>query len=308
MKSIDILKDAGMLSFITTNYYLTADSATELRKEFAKKTAIYNIVNFNEMRIFESALGQHNAITMLRKTDQVIDTQLINVKGFLYENFIYNILNSDDAEVYTKRSDKIFEGKNYYIRISEKNDLVTKIFDKISGESKRIKQICFINTGFDSSADKVTKLNLSKVSNQNNLSIGEGIFILNWEEYNSILPEQEITFRCYKNSDVKKYYSSKWQKLYVIYTNKDTEIDNYPNVKKHLQRYRDILEYKETEHGESLPWFSHHRAREFDVFANEDKIVFPYRSKMNIFSYSDSCFMGSKDILYLRTKDNSSFG
>jgi len=52
-----------------------------------------------------------------------------------------------------------------------------------------------------------------------------------------------------------------------------------------------------------LPWFSQHRAREYDVFGNKDKIVFPYRSKSNIFSYSNSNYFGSKDILYLRQKD-----
>ena len=62
MKSIDILKKDGHLAFITTNYYLTADSAIKLRKELKNKTAICNLVNFNEMKIFESALGQHNII------------------------------------------------------------------------------------------------------------------------------------------------------------------------------------------------------------------------------------------------------
>ena len=57
--------------------------------------------------------------------------------------------------------------------------------------------------------------------------------------------------------------------------------------------------------GETLPWYSTYRAREYDVFTNKDKIVFPYRSKSNIFSYSNDDYFASGDILYLRQKDRN---
>jgi len=129
--------------------------------------------------------------------------------------------------------------------------------------------------------------------------------VLSEEEYKKIKPEDGLVFNCYKNSDIEKYSSMKWQKLYVIWTNKDTDIEKYPNIKNHLEKYRKFLELKREYHTGQLPWFSQHWAREYDVFANTDKIVLPYRSKSNVFSYSNSDYFGSKDILYLRQKDEN---
>ena len=185
---------------------------------------------------------------------------------------------------------------------------MNNLFNKITNNSSLIKDICFINTGFDTSADKVTKSNLLQTYNNkppSDIIKGDGIFIINEDEYEKIKPEKDLIYKCFKNSDINKYYSKKWQNLYVIWTNKDTKINKYPRIKNHLKKYEAILKYKATEHGETLPWYSQHRAREFDVFSNKDKIVLPYRSKSNIFSYSNDNFFGSKDILYLRQRDKN---
>ena len=64
---INITRDSGTIEFITTNYYITATQAKKLRQDFKKRTIIKKIVNFNELKIFESAKGQHNMITILEK-------------------------------------------------------------------------------------------------------------------------------------------------------------------------------------------------------------------------------------------------
>ena len=69
-KGIDVLHNKGDLAFITTNYYPTATGAKTLRKDFADRTYIRQLINFNEVRVFESALGQHNMITILTRNKQ----------------------------------------------------------------------------------------------------------------------------------------------------------------------------------------------------------------------------------------------
>jgi adenine-specific DNA-methyltransferase len=307
MKSIDMLRDNGNLAFITTNYYLTADSAIKLRTEFKNKTAICNLVNFNEMKIFESALGQHNIITILRKTEDIVNTNIINIIESDNIDFNDKFINGSNVEVFTKESEKLFDGANNYIRLSNQETILENVFNKMLQNYKLIEDICFINTGFNSGADKVTKSNLNQsyISKPNNIYIGDGVFIINEKEYQYIRPENELVYKCFKNSDIEKYRSINWQNLYVIWTNKDIDIDNYPNIKMHLNKYRKFLEIKREYNTGQLPWFSQHWAREYDVFGNNDKIVFPYRSKSNTFSYSDTNYFGSKDILYLRKNDTN---
>ena len=65
---LDSLKDGGVLTFITTNYYPTADGAIKLRKDFYERTNIVRLINFGEITVFDSARGQHNLITILQRS------------------------------------------------------------------------------------------------------------------------------------------------------------------------------------------------------------------------------------------------
>jgi len=307
MKSIDILKDNGNFGFITTNYFLTADGAVKLRKELRERTAIYNIINFNEMKLFESALGQHNIITIFKKTTKVLDTNIINVIS--PDNITQEQLfkNSEEVEVFTVKSDQLYDGEKNYIRVSKQGNSLENLFDKMINSSKFISEICLLGVGFKTGTDKIVKKDIEKVyeSKPLNINLKDGVFILNEEEYKKIKPENELVYKCYKSSDIEKYSSSSWKNLYVIWTNKDTDIEKYPNIKKHLEKYKEILDFKMKDRGETLPWYSNYRARDNDIFANKDKIVFPYRSKSNIFSYSNDDYFASGDILYLRQKDKN---
>ncbi len=303
-KAIDLLKNNGLASFISTNYFLTADSAEILRNELKTKTSIYHLVNFNENKIFQSALGQHNILTFFKKNQNIHNCKIIN---YLKNNLNFENIEKQDINIenFTTFSNQIFEGKYNFIITSKKFNILRSVFNKIKENSKLIDEICYVNTGFDSSADKVKTQNIKLIKNQKNIKVGQGIFVLKNIELEKLNLENNIIKKCYKSSDIDKYCSIKWQNLNVIYTNKDTKIENYPLIKNHLSKFKEILEYKKNEHHETLPWYSLHRAREIEVFTDTNKIVFPYRSKKNIFSFSDSDFFGSKDILYLRLKDNN---
>jgi len=307
MKSIDILKENGNFGFITTNYFLTADGAVKLRKELKDRTAIYNIINFNEMKLFESALGQHNIITIFKKTTKVLDTNIINVIS--PDNITQEQLfkNSEEVEVFTVKSNELYDGNKNYIRVSKQGNNLENVFSKMIDNSKFISEICLIVTGLKTGTDKIAQADIKKVYEvkPNNINLRDGVFILKEEEYKKIRPEKDLIYKCYKSSNIEKYNSNIWQQLYLIWTNKNTNIDNYPNIKNHLEKYKKILDFKMKDRGETLPWFSNYRAREYDVFTNKDKIIFPYRSKSNIFSYSNHDYFGCTDILYLRQKDKN---
>ena len=57
-----ILKKRGVSYFITTSYFTTADGAAKLRRELKSSVTLTELLNFNELRIFKSAQGQHNLV------------------------------------------------------------------------------------------------------------------------------------------------------------------------------------------------------------------------------------------------------
>ena len=102
---LDALKKDGILSYITTNYYFTSTGGIKLREDIKKRATIFSIVDFNEIKVFESARGQHNSITILTKGKKELITESIicNSNLTINESHLNLILNGLDKDtIYSK--------------------------------------------------------------------------------------------------------------------------------------------------------------------------------------------------------------
>lgn len=121
-KGIDLTSDKGEIALITTNYFITATGAKKLRADFKARTQIRKFINFDEYKIFESALGQHNAITFLTK-DRTKPIEMkscfCNETGIFESGRLSKILEwTDKDSIYSVvPQDKIYDGENDYIRL-----------------------------------------------------------------------------------------------------------------------------------------------------------------------------------------------
>tara|TARA_Y100001970_G_scaffold8944_1_gene10388 strand:+ start:3814 stop:7212 length:3399 start_codon:yes stop_codon:yes gene_type:complete len=311
--ALDISKKYSQNAFITTNYYITASGGRMLRTELKNKATIIKLINFNELKIFKSALGQHNMITFFsngRDDSKYALTSITKNVGVANESLLKKIFSKSDNNTFYQKvlQPSLYDGQENYIRFKEENETdnpITYILNKILLNTIPLGEIAEINKGFHSGCDKVTKSNQSKV--KGTFNIGDGIFVLNQEEAKKHkLLDEEILHRCYKSSDINKWYThiNSWKKKYVIYTNKKTNIEQYPNSKKHLTFFRPFLEMKREYKNGRLPWYSQHWPRNEKIFQRKFKIVLPYRSKYNIFSIADYNFYASEDVLYINVFEN----
>lgn len=306
-KGINISKDNGNIAFITTNYYITATGANILRSDFYNRTNIVRLVNFNEFRIFESALGQHNMITFLEKNSVRTDTTVSNTnrQGYTDNQTLQNIINENDdkTEYYFIDKAELYEGNEKYIRLinrdKDANYSVGTILDKIKQNSELLGNISRISSGADVTISRITNRHITNFGN--NYIKGEGVFVINKEEQNNMIlsiNEKSVIKDFIKNSDIKKYsYNLSLDKL--IYLRWEDNIDNYPNIKKHLSKYKVILEDQAKRYGENYPWFALHRPRDIDIFQSKQKILVPYRNKKNQFGYSEKDIFASRDVFYI---------
>lgn len=71
---IEMLKPGGLLSFITTNYWITKSNKTGikyLKPHIIDECFLIQYIDLTNLKIFKEALGQHNCIfTLQRKTEQ----------------------------------------------------------------------------------------------------------------------------------------------------------------------------------------------------------------------------------------------
>ncbi|MCJ8341979.1 MAG: methyltransferase domain-containing protein [Cetobacterium sp.] len=90
-KGMDILKDKGILTYVTTNYWLKADGAHKLREKFQREGKFLEIDTF-EFSLFKNAIGQHNMIFSWIKSGEkdefTILEEDINFQG--HNSEIYN--------------------------------------------------------------------------------------------------------------------------------------------------------------------------------------------------------------------------
>jgi adenine-specific DNA-methyltransferase len=228
---IDYLKDNGCLMVISTNYYFTSTGGNLLRKDINERTSITSLINFNELTIFESAVGQHNVITKLLKckNDKLISYNFdVSKKGIADSTILKSILNKIDNETqyYEVDQESIFEGLDYQIRLQGKGQIdniscsVNDVLRKMTINSTPLGSITSITMGIVSLSDTLSDSHLRKYKIEGEK--GDGIYVLNHNELanlNLTAEEKDIYIKpFYKNSDIQKFISKKTNDLWLIYS------------------------------------------------------------------------------------------
>ncbi|MEO0298969.1 MAG: TaqI-like C-terminal specificity domain-containing protein [candidate division WOR-3 bacterium] len=309
-QSLNIASQKAYIAFITTNYYPTASGGRKLREDFKKRAIIKKQINFNELKIFESALGQHNMITILQKgQDQnaIAQTYITQRQGFATTEILNSILNKQDIETqyYQVRQKDLYDGDEYYIRLSgiASADPIQKILDKIKSQGVNLKSICNIKQGIVTGADKVTKKHIEKYKFK--AKCGEGIFVLSKEEINTLKLnelERSISRPWFKNSDIKKWTVKTSTDQFVLYLNGKYNEKQIPNIIKHLSKFKLNLQERREVHKGSRNWYDLWRPRKENIF-NGEKLVVPQRSYRNTFGYSNNPWYASADVYFITQND-----
>ncbi|WP_432409252.1 Eco57I restriction-modification methylase domain-containing protein [Wukongibacter sp. M2B1] len=314
-RGIDILKDGGVLSYITTNYFITADGAKKLRRFFKYEVSFSEIINFNEYEVFKAAKGQHNIIFTITKGAD--ENKPINVKYVknhkLQRNEINELINNkevnnDDVSNYMLDNQQNLYESNGNIMIFP-NGKYSEIIKKIKSHCDlKLGNLCNVNQGIVSGADKVTARMIdvklkSEMIKKYNINVNEGIFVLNKEEIsNNQISNCKLLKPFYKNSDIKKYFTNKSTDKFILYfTDKNISNDEFCFViQEHLRKYKDIMELRrETKKG-IRKWFALQWSRDQSIFEGP-KIVVPHRAIKNNFGYNVDPWYASADVYFITT-------
>ncbi len=298
---LEILKQNGVLSFIATNNWTTNAGAEKLRNILLRETQFILLIDFGDYRVFESADIQ----TMIMCFKKIISP---NQYFFDYRKIIAK--KPSDTNRITLLQRKECEGNLYLNAKIEKKNLINKtlffshfnsIFNTILKNAILFLNKKEITNGIHPHYDRINKKINEKFSNQ--FFNGEGIFVLSEAEKNNLKlsqKEMKLLKPSYETSEIMKYLTLSQNQHWIIYTDSSFKnpksMDDYPNLKKHLDRFKEVITSDNKPYGL-------HRARDERFFTGNPRIIVLRKcAKEPIFSYVNfDCYV-SATFYIIKTK------
>ncbi|MGE4443479.1 MAG: Eco57I restriction-modification methylase domain-containing protein [Candidatus Altimarinota bacterium] len=285
---LDLLKDGGIQSFIAQNNWITSFGAKIMRNKLLEDSKIKEFIDFGDFKVFEN-VGIQTMIYILEKTKSNLKYEVkyskLENKDFDRKKIDLFLVDSKNTTDYKKHFSKIEKYKYLDKTIDFVDDKKDIIIEKILEKGKFKLNEKEIANGIHHHHGEINKDRL-EILGKENFKIGDGIFILNnkeKEDLNLIDFEKSIIKPDYSTEEIGRYYANKNNKKYVIYTDssfKDiSKIEDYPNIKKHLDKFKDVITSDNKPYGL-------HRSRDERFFIGE-KIIAVRKCDKPAFSYVD---------------------
>lgn len=298
--ALDILREEGVMSFIATNNWVTNDGASKFRNKVIEYGKVINFIDFGAYKVFTA--GIQTMVVILTKSQQPSiytlnygrltnnEATFDELSEFLKEN---NEVDNESYKKYPVTLDRS-EYKNTYISFIPSH--IGKILQKIKKNAGFNLRDDEVFSGIDVLQDFVSKRHIEKLDAS--ISVGEGIFVLSEDEKNSIIwnsNELELIKPYYTTKEIKRYYANSKNNYWIIYTSGsvNSEIDKYPNIKSHLDKFKKILTSVNKPYGL-------HRTRDENIFLGE-KILATRKCATPTFSLVDFPSYVSRTFLVIKS-------
>ena len=313
--AFNLLAPRGIVTFITTNYFLTAFGGKKLRGDICGRMNVELLFNFGEFKLFENALGQHNIISLLSKGSEKGLCKIVDVhrKGCAeYENLRGIVEGKDKDTIYSETAQYIlFEGEEKYIRLQSANDGDTQlsIFRKMECGSVLLGEIAQVNAGIMGGCDTIGKHNVKYVDEKyiqkNDIRLGDGVFVLDCDnprdrETIKSLDNGLFVKRFYKNSDIQRFCTARSTGKRLLFSSSTTMAEEQAIIKNILSKYSPILKrIREINKEKTDYWHLLRRGTAHPRIFTSEKIVCPQRTRLNTFGYNDIDWYASADVYYI---------
>lgn len=234
---------------------MESKSGHNLRKYLKENCNIYKILDFYGIRPFK-AVGIDPAIIFI---DRNISNKVEIIKPCRYEKVKMGLFfNNEDKyeKFYVHMSELKQDG---WVLIDDvSRDIINKIENKTN---KTLGEICTSYQGIITGCDKAFIVDEETIKNENL----ERNIIKPWIK-SSYIDREKINFR----------------DSYIIYSDLIENVKKYPNIIRHIEKYKDKLENRRECKKKVRKWYELQWGRNFNIFEDK-KIIFPYKASKNKF-------------------------
>ena len=285
-KGIDISKPhSGVISFIAQNNWVTSFGASKMRNKVVRDAQILNLIDFGDLKVFGAGIQTMIMIFKKNKSMKEYHFDFRKLKGqCLTSKDMILILNKEqnkNTEYFLPRVERAkFLDKTLTFNYPKFESLLSKLTEKSDFKLTDTE----IGNGIHPHYDYVYKKHI-KVLNKSH-KIGDGIFVLNHKEKENLsLTKKELNLikPYYTTKELFRWFGNPENKQWIIYTDSRFKskhlMDDYPNIKKHLDQFEKIITSDNKPYGL-------HRARK-EHFFKDKKIIAARKCAVPTFSYVD---------------------
>ncbi|MGX8794646.1 Eco57I restriction-modification methylase domain-containing protein [Fusibacter sp. JL298sf-3] len=263
-----LLKADGVLCYVTTNYFLTADGARKLRRFLKETLFVCDYLDLSAVDAFNGRKLHACVYTLVKEKPKAVAYRLKPQeisREIPYEALFDEIDN---------------------IRFNCKSDIVEKM---MAHRVYRLGEVYHIAQGIVSGADRVK---------------GAPCFVYTNEERQRLSGALNALVKpFYKNSQIKHYYHEPTSNYFLLYAVKGTCTEAIECV---LSPFRAQLEKRREVQKGVRKWHELTWPRKASLFTGE-KIVVPQRATDNRFAYSNAPFYASADVYFIKSTPQSPY-
>ena len=273
-KAIDIVSKSGVVSYITSRYWLNSSGAKKLIRRIKDELSFISFVDIGKLKVFDEVVGQHMVAVYIKDR---------NRDEFIYKRLQNNLIdlnkmeNTDNLHLKELKNSTIYSNQDEILVENEQMQLENVI---------RLGEICDVSQGVVEAPDRISKKALEKTPVEN-VQVGDGVFVLTQREVDCLRlnAEERKVLKKYVNPMNVFRYGVKWHDKYLIYSDKyiKKEIEGdeqFARLKNHLDKFQMLITSSNGPYGI-------HRPRQ-DKYFTSAKIIFKNMFKQPEFTYDTS--------------------
>jgi adenine-specific DNA-methyltransferase len=295
--ALEVLRPEGVLCLLTTHYYPTATGAEKLRADLQARATFHTLIDFDEYRLFPSAKGQHNLITLASRGNRPhVPVERLSLAGLKADLPLEQALETAACDTLPNQA-ALFTPQQHIqlLRNHTLSSAQTQQLDEMKAWPLRLGELYLLRQGIVTGADRLSPRGQAKFDIP--LPPDSPIFILTEKEARARgLWGHRLLKPWFKNSDIAPGAVNNTPERYLLYLDRSSALEAV--IAEHLQPFRPLLEARREVQAGAMQWWQLHWPRSPEIFDNP-KLVVPQRHRRNCFAYAEGPWYASADVYFI---------
>jgi N-6 DNA Methylase/TaqI-like C-terminal specificity domain len=305
--AIDLVKENGLIGFIVPNNWVSNAGASIFRNKMLTDGMIKTYIDFGAYNVFEDA-GIQTMMYVFEKTPHAPQQYLFDIKRLTARKpnaqQVSNWVIGADEKVGIGFATLIDSATMIDQFLSFNENEIATLTEKLRQKAHFYLEKDDIAQGIVPNPDILNKNGLSIIGEKNaqarQVTEGDGIFVLPKAFLKHLSEEETERLKpLYEPADYVRFYMPPNFDREIIYLTKKHDIAQYPNLKNHLFKFREIMDNRRENLNNRLEYYHLHWGRDERFFEKGAKIVSARKCAVPTFAYTelDTYVMMSSNVI-----------